>query len=464
MAGPPAVTRITSKANSARGGELGGRPRPEMAKPSSALGLAFRQCRGTSLAMIVLALALRIGVGLAQSTFTAEPNRVAGGDEPSYVGIAGSLLSGHGYSENGEIPTAYRAPGYPVFLALVFLLFGKSLVMARLVNVLISSLTVGAIYLLGVSVFGRRAGLFAGFAGAVYPYWIPLSAAVMPESLFLILVCAVLLLFQRIAERPTSWRTHLACGLTMGLATLTRPEFCLFVLLVPAWAMFFDRRFGRALGRSALLVLPVVFCVAPWVARNYVVMGDFVFSSNVGPLLWGVYNPETFGDRTLMGDWKPPRHDAHPYRTGEYPAALLQPDLRYVSEQEYNRQQTHRAVEAIRANWSLMPRMMVAKLNQLVLSAGAVENLLRLPVVYCFLLGLGLLVVSGDRRFLSLYLVLASGVAAALLFYAAPRLRMPFDMVVLLIASYGLGEQLRVLEERRGRRETAWDQRERPHG
>src|SRR5947207_13710606 len=109
--------------------------------------------------------------------------------------------------------------------------------MARLVNVLISSLTVGAIYLLGVSVFGRRAGLFAGFAGAVYPYWIPLSAAGMPESRFLILVCAVLLLFPRIAERPTSWRPHLACGLPRALPSLTPRELWPFVLPLPSWAI-----------------------------------------------------------------------------------------------------------------------------------------------------------------------------------------------------------------------------------
>ena len=90
--------------------------------------------------------------------------------------------------------------------------------------------------------------------------------------------------------------------------------------------------------------------------------------------------------------------------------------MRYVSEKDYNQQQARRAIEAIRDNLSLMPRMMIAKLNRLVLSAGPIENVLRFPMAYCFVFGLLLLVGSGERRFLSLYAVLVAGVASALIF------------------------------------------------
>ena len=67
-------------------------------------------------------------IRLAASTYFTDisagpqPHR----DERLFTTIAWNLTNGYGYSLNGEIPTARRPPVYPLFLAGLFYLFGKS--------------------------------------------------------------------------------------------------------------------------------------------------------------------------------------------------------------------------------------------------------------------------------------------------------------------------------------------------
>ena len=54
---------------------------------------------------------------------------VQGGDAPEYRRLAENLLERHGFSlsvGSPYEPTARRAPGYPLFLALVYTVFGRS--------------------------------------------------------------------------------------------------------------------------------------------------------------------------------------------------------------------------------------------------------------------------------------------------------------------------------------------------
>jgi 4-amino-4-deoxy-L-arabinose transferase-like glycosyltransferase len=92
------------------------------------------------------------------------------GDTRDYHAFAESLLSGRGYQQRyaGETAAyhgltfhAYRMPGYPVFLALVYGLFGWRPLYAYLANVLCDLVTAVFTLLIGRRLGGRGIGLAA---------------------------------------------------------------------------------------------------------------------------------------------------------------------------------------------------------------------------------------------------------------------------------------------------------------
>src|SRR5271154_905629 len=73
-----------------------------------------------------------------------------------YYRLAWSLTQGHGYRFLPDTaPTLMREPGNPLFLAAIFLFFGKSLNAVRIANLLLSALTAGLIYRLAQRIFAN---------------------------------------------------------------------------------------------------------------------------------------------------------------------------------------------------------------------------------------------------------------------------------------------------------------------
>ena len=393
-------------------------------------------------AICLLALAVRVGYGLRTGSFASEP----GGDDVLFVNIAWNLANGNGYSMNGQLPTAIRPPAYPLLLAAVFALVGKSVVAARVVNMLLGALVAPLIYLVGMRLFGRREAIIASLAAAVYPFWLDNGMRVLSDTMALFLVTLALLLITILDERPHDRRLLMTTGAVLAIATLTRSELLLLLPLLCVWGWLFYGRIGIAVRRLSLLFLPVLLALGAWLARNYVVMDSVVMASNMGQVLWGVYNDDTFTRDRLMGGWQPP--EPRLVNAAEFTAGRLPADGLVLPEPEYNRRQLAWALAAVREHSDRLPRMVLAKLNRLFFSPGQVQNVLRFPMIYCLCFGVLILLAGGERRHLIIYVLLLSGIGSSLIFLADERLRMTTDMVILLVASLGATEQLAVLRRR----------------
>ena len=404
------------------------------------------------LVIVILALCIRIVIlssgilSLGNSLFLTNLDAEPRNDEVIFTSIAWNLVSGNGYSVNGEIPTARRPPGYPFLLAGVFTIFGKSWVVARVTNILISSLTVGVIYLMSCRLFNRNIGLIAALIGTFYPAFIRFSLRIISDTLFVFIISIALYCFTKIHDRPKSLGTKLICGVFLGVGMLTRSELLLFIPFLVIWAFLSYRQFYAALRTIAIILLPALLFVSPWVIRNHIVFDGFVMSTNLGRVMWGVHNPNTFTDLSLMGGWHPARLDIK--NAGDVPRDSRDPGYRYLPEREWDQQHIKLALETIKRNIHLLPRMEMYKLHRLIFTPGAVRNLLRFPLVYCFFFGLILLLASGDERFLVFYMLMLYAVFSTLVFYTGERLRMSIDPTFIMIASYGLFEQIELVKHR----------------
>lgn len=165
------------------------------------------------------------------------------GDARPFFLHARALLAGELYDQG--IP--FHPPGFPYFLAGLHSLFGAGAVGAEVphlavksVLALVSSLSVGLLYLLVRPYVGRAVALVASLLCAWHFGSMVLAVAPVSEGLFLTLLLAALLVYTRRLEHPftapgaapaagrAAFPPALGLGLLFGLLALVRVESALF--------------------------------------------------------------------------------------------------------------------------------------------------------------------------------------------------------------------------------------------
>jgi 4-amino-4-deoxy-L-arabinose transferase-like glycosyltransferase len=90
-------------------------------------------------------------------------------DAVEYVSVAEHLLDYGVYGEEPGVPYAVVPPVYPLFIAGIFALSGKSLMVVRLAQVVVGVFAVWLTYLAGKSAFSARVGLGVALICTIYP-------------------------------------------------------------------------------------------------------------------------------------------------------------------------------------------------------------------------------------------------------------------------------------------------------
>jgi hypothetical protein len=231
------------------------------------------------LVILAAALALRIGAILAIDDPQQVPRSAEESDAPTYYVIADNIVSGNGYAYGEDLPpTAKRTPGYPLFIASVFKVFGRDFNRVRYSQAAIDVLTAYLVFLLAVLLFGSRAvGLLSTLAYALYPPAILSTTYILTETLytfFLVFFAVTAVLALKGRGRPL----YLVSGIALGLSSLIRPG----LLFLPA-ALFVIALITRRRAWTGFLILALAFVVTllPWVIRNNRDMGKPIPTSTL---------------------------------------------------------------------------------------------------------------------------------------------------------------------------------------
>jgi hypothetical protein len=348
-------------------------------------------------------------------------------DADHYQVIAAAFAHGDGISAPFPFtyphPTAFRPPLYPALLGSVYWVTGVHVGAGQIVNVALGAAVVVLAALLGADVAGYRAGVAAGIAVAVYPPLLANDVVLLSEPLSLVLLLTMALLLVR---GRTAW-----AGVACGLLVLTRPSAQLFLVVVAAWLIW---RFGwRAAVRFAVVTIVVV---APWVVRNWVLVGTPAVVTSNGFNLVSTYSKEAqasggFADAVFDGRF----------------TRINQTNR---NEVELDRAYRDHALDAVRNDWTIPARVLGHNVtNFFELRPDKNESAERsdgrnitfrnvtLPVFYVVtaagLVGLW----RFRRRRGAEFLLLQAGyfTVASLATIAVPRLRVPLD----LAAAIGAG-------------------------
>jgi len=218
--------------------------------------------------------------------------------------LAHSLLTGHGLSSPfGGLtgPSAFLAPGYPLFIAAIFRIFQPQSFASAFALMLLQSLfataTIVCMMLLARKLFSNATANLAGIVWAVSPPLLFLPTIYWDTSFSIFILTLFILLYVYCATNPT-WRNWLSIAGCALFALYTNPSLATAIAGCFLWTAFVSHRiFPRVRLTSPIAAAVLIaLCFSLWPLRNYERLHAFIpLRSNLGYELWQGNRPGSDG-------------------------------------------------------------------------------------------------------------------------------------------------------------------------
>jgi len=174
-----------------------------------------------------------------------------------------------------------REPFYPLFLALIYMFFGKGNFFAvYFIQILISTLTLYFIYRLSSDIIGEKKSILVLIWSGFYVNYLRFTGLVLRETVIFFLLILVFYYLWLILKYPLKkhilksknfWQFVLA--LTVLLHIDARYLFFIPFFLIP---FIFYLDFKTGLKQYSWTLLIIVMTLVPWTIRNYIAYDAFI--------------------------------------------------------------------------------------------------------------------------------------------------------------------------------------------
>jgi len=287
--------------------------------------------------ILALAVVVRVAVVIVW-TRQIGPESFGFGDSISYWRLAGAIGRGEPYEFGWEGARCFRAPGYPLWLSWLFMIWSEPPILAaRALGVAVGVGVVAATFALAERFAGRTVACWAGTLAAIHPELALSSGLVLSETLFdllLLLQCSAWLRRREAGAGGKRLCGAIELGIWTGLSVLVRPS---WLPAVAIWGLGLLVQIGRRPknvvpiaaappsaaradvsdslpaahprsgpgGRERLvsaLALALTFSavMSPWWIRNAVTFGTFVPTTlQTGAGLYDAWNPQADGGSNM---------------------------------------------------------------------------------------------------------------------------------------------------------------------
>ena len=256
-----------------------------------------------ALAIIALiAAALRIWWAQYSPTVPGPPRF---DDSVFYYNMAQNIAEGRGYVHPASgLATAQWPPGYPAFLAAIFVFTGPSVTAAEFANAGLGALTAVLASALALLLGRDRiAAVVSAMIVAVTPSLVMASGVVWSETLFtaLFVLGLVLVVLAPRHDGRSRWGLVIALGVVAAAATYVREA---GFVLVPAAVVFWmwDAMPRRDAARAAAATIAIaLLLILPWSIRNYNTLDvPVLVSSSAAGNFWEGHHQPGQGSNTIV--------------------------------------------------------------------------------------------------------------------------------------------------------------------
>lgn len=189
----------------------------------------------------------------------------------------------------------YTSVGYPIILGGIFKLFGSSLIIAKVFNLIITFISNFCLLLilrkLDINELDRRI-IFTLFV--LMPNNIMYNSILATEIIFTLII----LIITNIYFGQTKFK-YILIGILAGLNTMIKPFFIAIFFAVFIVEILKEKRCTLALKNSLIVLIVCIIVISPWIYRNTKLVGQFTYVSNNGGIVLYINN----NSQNKLGRW-----------------------------------------------------------------------------------------------------------------------------------------------------------------
>jgi 4-amino-4-deoxy-L-arabinose transferase-like glycosyltransferase len=183
------------------------------------------------------------------------------------------LTEGKWFLNEDGTSSGRRPIGYPVFLGLIYKLFGVQLKYVWISNLAFYALTAALIYAMGCCIFSSRVALIATFLFTIYPISVYSVNMTTDENLFLPLwYLGLYLIFCEVRGQPIR-RNWVLYGIIFGYTTMTRTHSIFMPLIIGLMYFLKKMRWKKIILATLTVAMMMQLLNVPWIIRNYKAWG-----------------------------------------------------------------------------------------------------------------------------------------------------------------------------------------------
>jgi len=373
------------------------------------------------IAIFLLALIIRSG-------FVLQSGNVPSSDAGVYDNLGLTLSEGKGYVDKNGNPHSHYPPFYPLFLSLIYRLFGHSYLAVRIIQAFIGACSCLLIYLIGKRIYSSTLGILAAFISVIYFPFIKSAELLLTELLFTFLLCLTIYYLLKIQE-GAKFKDCIILGLLSGIMLLTKSAMLVFPLfIIPVFIYSKNRNFLEISKRYIVVLVFFILSIFPWIMRNYSVYSSFVPASAQGGItFYSSYRPPEGIFGRLAGTGDPVVDEAHtissPVLRSNF---LIRKTLDFI---------INNPKEVLKLEFKKILYLWAPFDWEIV--GGRWFNVVYTAMLPFFGLGL-ILAFRGFKRFYPVLLPIIYFQIATLIFYGSPRFRLPIEPYIFILAIMGM--------------------------
>lgn len=232
----------------------------------------------SALAVLIVALGLRLGWALLIPVAPIS-------DGVAYDTFANNLATHGVYGWTPDQPSSFWPVGTAALYAVLYMLFGHTLIPVVGFNIVLSTIIVGQTMWLTRRFFDDETAIVAGFLLAIWPSqvaYVTILASELPFTFFVLLGFSAWY-----GPGLSNWARAAGSGVAFAAASYVRPIALLLPIVLWLTALRDFQRLRAQFPLMLVAMIVMVACIAPWSIRNTALYGHFVLlSSNGGEVLW----------------------------------------------------------------------------------------------------------------------------------------------------------------------------------
>lgn len=353
-------------------------------------------------------------------------------DELDYDRLAVSILEGKGYVNESGQPTAQRPPGYPLFLSMIYFIFGRNFLFVRIIQALIDSFLCILIFYLGKEAFNEKIGVFAGILAALHLGFVSQSAKILTEGLSTFFLLVVIICFYKAKQNHLKKKYYFLTGFILGITSLIRSNLSIVFPLIAITLTYYLYKKNLSLKKAvkylAIYTVAYFIPILPWTIRNYDVFHAFVpISTYQGIAFYTSYTPQ---DGKIYGNVT--RDDV------TKTAGMLS------SEAERSNFLTKETLKLIGEDPAIFFKLLSLKMAYLFspFDWGLIPNrvVYNYLYVFCFPFFLygSFMLLHRFNELLPFYIPILGIITSTVVFFGIPRFRVPVEPYMILISCWAI--------------------------